>query len=252
MNPVLILTHNCCELTKKCLDSVLAQDIKAVPFVWDNASTDGTLDFLRAEKWWHHENQDNRGVSFGWNWSLNYLFGGTCLARCEQVLVLNNDTILSPYTYRLLLDCNVPFVTGVSVESLWSIENSHPQIAQLTDGPDFSCFLIRRSAWEKIGPFDSSLVHYCGDLDYHVRAHRAGVRLLNAHLPFYHERSSTLNLASPKDRRAIELQADADRERFREKWGVSAGGSDFRDLFTPETFGCDAKYDDTRTSSQVG
>ena len=68
------------------------------------------------------------------------------------------------------------------------------------------------------------MVHYCSDLDYHIRAHRAGIRLLNSHVKFYHERSSTIRNANPFEREVIQRQADADRERFREKWGVEAGG----------------------------
>ena len=34
MNPVLILTHNCLELTKKCVESVRAQDVEAYIFVY--------------------------------------------------------------------------------------------------------------------------------------------------------------------------------------------------------------------------
>ena len=51
MNPVLILTHNCLELTKKCVESAKAQDIETVEFFFvDNASTDGTFDWIGSPK----------------------------------------------------------------------------------------------------------------------------------------------------------------------------------------------------------
>ena len=252
MNPVLILTHNCLELTKKCVESVLTQDVDTRILLWDNASTDGTTEWMktvirngfgedhsttRVNDIWGHFSQSNLGVSHGWNWGLGYFFD----SGAEHVLVANNDTILPPWCYSSLLSYDVPFITGVSVNDLRLLDDP-PRVRHTpTTGPDFSCFLIRRDAWEKIGAFEESMVHYCGDLDYDVRAHRAGLKLLNSHVPFYHERSSTLKLASPRDRREIELQADADREVFREKWGAPALSGNYEALFDEKLFGVDAK-----------
>ena len=60
---------------------------------------------------------------------------------------------------------------------------------------------------------------YAQDNDYHVRAHRAGVELLRADVPFYHERSSTINNATPEERAEIQRQANADREVFKSLYG---------------------------------
>ena len=110
---------------------------------------------------------------------------------------------------------------------------------ELAPCPDFSGFLIRRECWEKVGPFDESMKLYASDLDYHIRAHRAGIRLMNAGVNFYHERSSTLNSAPPKERRNIELQADADRERLTEKWGCTAWRESYTAMFDEKLFGID-------------
>src|SRR5277367_6200289 len=100
MNPVLILTRNNLDLTKKCVESVRGQDIPTYLFIWDNDSTDGTTEWLRNTQIDCHVSFNNQGVSKGWNWSLDYLF------RCrnvEYVLCINNDTLLSPWFYRHLL-----------------------------------------------------------------------------------------------------------------------------------------------------
>lgn len=217
MNPVLILTRNCLELTKRCVESVRRQDVPTETYIIDNGSTDGTHEWVEETRigfeyflnlgW-------NRGVSAGWNEMLVELFRDH-----DHVLVLNNDTIIPPWFYSKLLACNVPFVTGVSVDNMDAI--AYPsQWAEMGECPDFSCFLIRREAWEQIGPFDEGMKHYASDIDYHVRARKLGIPLWNAGVPFYHERSSTLKLASLEDRRAIEIQADADRSYFKAKWGV--------------------------------
>ena len=50
MNPVLILTHNNLDITKKCVDSVFRQDNDAKPFIYDNGSTDGTREVAARTK----------------------------------------------------------------------------------------------------------------------------------------------------------------------------------------------------------
>jgi hypothetical protein len=147
-------------------------------------------------------------------------------------LVINNDTVLPSNFYSELLSYNVPFVTGRSTESMLEISSMVQNERQpLVGGPDFSAFLIRREAWEKIGPFDERMKLYAGDNDYHVRAHRAGVPLLRANLPFYHERSSTLKKAPPAERREIELQADRDREVFKSIYGCMPWEPGYAELF---------------------
>lgn len=235
MNPVFILTHNCLELTKKCVASVRAQDIDTCIAVIDNASTDGTREWMSSENIEIILFPENMGVSVGWNTGLTVAF-----MEHDNVLVLNNDTIIPPWFYSTLLSYDVPFVTGVSVGDMKDIATPPPR-NELVSCPDFSAFLIRRDVFEKVGIFDETLVHYCGDLDYHIRAHRAGIRLMNAHVPFYHERSSTLNNASPRERRVIELQADADRETLKHKWGCSDSGGSYAALFDEKDFGVDVK-----------
>lgn len=224
MNPVLILTRNCIELTKKCVESVRGQDVPVYVFAFDNGSTDGTLSWLRQDGVGTVAMKQNKGVSFGWNNALTDIF--KCADHC---LVLNNDTIIPPWFYRTLLSCDLPFVTGVSFEDMDEVMKQTE--VSLSDGPDFSAFLIRRDCWEKVGPFDERFVHYCNDMDYHIRAHRAGVTLLNSNIKFYHERSSTLKNADPEDRERISMQADRDRATFREIYGVGANDPAYADLF---------------------
>lgn len=230
MNPVLILTHNCLELTKKCVESVLAQDVPVELLVYDNASTDGTSQWLpdntAGSRFMAWRSCVNSGVSAGWNWGLSYLFR----MGAPHVLVTNNDTILAPWTYRMLLAYDAPFVTGVSFEKMDEVMKER-EPSPLTPGPDFSCFLIRRDAWDKVGPFDERMVHYYSDNDWHVRAHRAGVPLMNSHVKFYHERSSTLKRSAPAVQAAIQLQADRDRQVFYDTYGCHTWTPDYQDLF---------------------
>ena len=231
MNPVLILTYNCLELTKKCLSSVWNQDIPSMPYVYDNGSTDGTremLDEMVAPGYLGYNTfKENVGVSVGWNRGLDYLFGRM---RYPHVLVSNNDTILPSWLYRRLLQCKVPFVTGTSVKDMVDIAGE-PPVKELVEAPDFSAFLIRRYAWEGVGPFDESMKNYYSDNDWHVRAHRAGVPLMNAGIPFYHERSSTMRHCDPIERRQLQRQFDADKKVFMDKYGCDTKDPAYAALF---------------------
>jgi GT2 family glycosyltransferase len=237
MNPVLLLTHNNIELTKRCVESVFSQDIETHLVTIDNGSSDGTLEWLGQNRPFSVliPEGHNRGVSAGWNTGLELMLG---MSKHDHCLVINNDIILAPWFYRELLSYEVPFVTGIGVDHLDQLP-VRPCRAPLQPHPHFSAFLIRRECWEKVGPFDERMKLYSSDQDYHIRAHRVGVALMAACVPFYHEPSSTLRLASPEEQREIQEQANKDRAALKEKWGVSAGGPDYEALFKPELFGID-------------
>ena len=235
MNPVLMLTHNCLELTKRANESINLQDAQDVHrFIIDNGSTDGTRQWLNENISHHHfwDHYRNDGVSWGWNRGLEILFakeGHSCMGGASSVLVINNDVVLPPWFYRELLSYDVPFVSGISVDSM-EVAMTPPGRMPLHASPDFSAFLIRREAWEKVGPFDENMKYYASDNDWHVRAHRAGVKLWKANVPFYHERSSTLKLAPPAEQQEIQMQADADRQVFRQKYGCEPWGLGYDEL----------------------
>jgi GT2 family glycosyltransferase len=231
LNPVLILTRNNLELTKWCVESVNAQDIDTTIWILDNDSTDGTREWLKDKDTWERFNlcwmgwDTNRGVSFAWNYGLanNGYFTDHCL-------VLNNDTIIPTFFYRELLSYDVPFVTGFEVQTLHEIAVC-PWRFPLQPHPDFSAFLIRRSAWEAIGPFDERMKIYASDCDYHVRGYRLGVGMFKATVPYYHERSSTMRLAPPAERDEIAKQAGKDREVFQSIYGCIPGQPGYENLF---------------------
>lgn len=243
MNPVMVLTKNNLEMNQRCIKAALEQDIPTKVWIYDNESTDGTKDWLDDM----HAIGDYRGVNLstgvdlgvseGWNYVLDVLFKNW---DTEHVLVINSDTILPPWFYSTLLSYPGPFITGVSVGSMEEIATIPPR-KELAPCPDFSAFLIRKECWEKVGEFDGKMVLYASDLDYHIRAHRAGVRLMNAGVPFYHERSSTLNYASPQEKQRIRLQADMDREVLRQKWSCNAWDNSYTAMFDEKLFGIDVK-----------
>lgn len=225
MNPVLIVTHNCLELTKRSIASLLDQYVACYSdiLIVDNGSTDGTLGWITNKTLRCLSYSYNAGVSVAWNAGLDILFH----QPLEHVLVINNDVTLPEWFYSELLSYKAPFVTGISVDKMDDIQEFR-QRAPLIAHPDFSAFLIRREPWEKIGPFDEGMKFYAQDCDYHIRACQAGVPLLAANLPFYHERSATLRQASPEEAATIQLQADRDRAYFFSKHGFPVGSDEYQ------------------------
>jgi GT2 family glycosyltransferase len=231
---VLTLTHNNLALTQKCIWSALRQDIPARVWAVDNGSSDGSDKWLKAYHWLLYGFAMNAGVSAGWNLGLKTLFKEP---ETESVLVVGNDTQLAPWAYRLLLAYNLPFVTGVASDDLWQINQpipNHGDPLPLQARPDFSCFLMKREAWERVGQFNEGMKHYASDCDWHLRAHRMGIKLWKACVPFYHERSSTLRLASPQDRDEIQRQANEDRAYFYNLYRCLPGQEEYYALFRDE------------------
>lgn len=205
-------------MTKDCMRSLLAQDIGDVRVLAiDNGSSDGVGSWLRSQ-------QDERVqvISYAPRKSLNKVWNNALrLAferwKLEYVLVVNNDTVLMPEAYRLLRDDGGWFVTCVGVAPGQALTIG--DLSEHRPHPDFSCFLMRRECWEKVGEFDEEINAFYGDNDYHIRMHRAGVRAYCLQVPFTHIASGTLKNASNELRDQIQREAGEDRERFKRRYG---------------------------------
>src|SRR5580698_9592785 len=154
--PVLILAHNNLPLLKRCLNSVCGQDASVSVFVIDNDSSDDTENWLSSDEYtgiWQRFSPQ-LGVSGGWNYGLNKLFYDPIWdASC--VLCLNSDTIIPPWFLRELASSGylydkAEFVTGSETNKLEELDTIR-DFQQPHPSPDFSCFLIGRSVWEKVG-----------------------------------------------------------------------------------------------------
>jgi len=228
-NWIVMPVRNCMALTKTAIQSCLEQDIGDVQVVvMDNGSTDGVLSYLRSVPQVQVVYAPPpMGVTAMWNEALEHLFG----SGAEHVLVINNDVQLRSDTYRLLVQDGGSFVTSVGTSTDGAqFPGGTPTMARRPH-PDFSCFLIRREAWEKVGKFDERMVIYCQDLDYHLRLHRAGIDAYCLDIPFYHYASGTLKSAEEGDRERILQQAQHDREQFKLKWGFEGGTDEYYQQF---------------------
>jgi GT2 family glycosyltransferase len=224
VNPVVMLVRNSLALTKQAVQSVLEQDIPVQLHVVDNNSQDGTTEWFQSFCPNLTTFRPAQGVSSGWNFALTEI-----LRHCNHALVVNNDVVLRPDTYRSLLEDGGDFVTAVSVDNMQGIQGEWRKAPR--PHPDFSCFLIRKHVWEKVGAFDESMWLYASDGDYHLRMHKAGIDAYTIGIPFFHYASGTLKSASPGERAMIEAQAEKDRYTFEQKWGVQVGTKPYYEMF---------------------
>jgi GT2 family glycosyltransferase len=230
---ILIVSRNSIALTKRTLRSAADQDVPCDILVVDNFSTDGTQEWLRTKNVATVMLQSQESLAACWNRGLKAFWN----IGSREVLVINNDVVLRPDTYRLLVSCQEPFITGVSVDKesqMGNVGDRSPQelMESATPHPCFSCYMIRRDVWDKGFRFDESYFPaYAEDSKAHVTLHRMGIRVISVNLPFYHEACGTLKNCSPVEKARIERGAQLNREKFKKEFGCYPGSREYDALF---------------------
>ncbi len=244
-NYIVVPVRNNLFLTRRAIETFKRQDIPGGVeiLVIDNDSTDGTTQWLQTQHdVWREWHRPPRSVAASWNGALRFILDD--LGE-DYALVVNNDVELRPDTYRWLVADGGGFVTAVGTRDPAKIEPVNPQDgptiprqylppdpAKKRPHPHFSCFLIRREVWRKVGPFDENFkIAFCEDWDYHLRMHQAGFRAEALELPFLHHGSQTVKNADDAERDRIVAQAELNREYFFQKWGVRGGTPEYYALF---------------------
>jgi O-antigen biosynthesis protein len=219
LTSIIILTWNQLPFTMSCLASIAKHTTEPYELIIiDNGSTDGTIAWLREQavndtRIHIIENSTNRGFAAGCNQGIE-------CARGEYILLLNNDTVVTPgwlTGLREVLDrypdagivgpmtnnaSGVQVVADIGYSSLeelptWAIsfrENNRYRVIPLRRIVGF-CLLLKRELVEQIGLLDESFGpgNYEHD-DYCLRAELAGYRNLVAGDVFlYHEGGATFS-----------------------------------------------------------
>lgn len=217
------------EYTKQFIHSIQTKYEYELLIV-DNNSTDGTAD-------WCKENNINvyrftPQVSLSKSW--NYIIKEALKTDCKYIFIPNNDVIFHKTTIDNLVkameETDFAMVTGsneapnYSLEDFYNIEKPF-NISEYNkeiknwreEGPDFSCYMIRRDLVEKVGWFDENFFPaYYEDNCYHYRIMLAGLhakRIFSA--PYYHfgSRTSAINTH-------LGLNSEAGKQEFLKKWGA--------------------------------
>lgn len=239
---VIVVTYNNLELTRACLASLdkYAQDICQEIIVVDNASTDGSQEFLNdwatcAPNRKVILNDSNRGFAAANNQGLNRATG-------QYLVLLNNDTHVTPgwaltLAKHLQRDQTIgligPVTNNIGNEAKIDIKYNtmdemiaiSSRYANLHIGQTiplktaaFFCVMLPKSVYEQIGPLDESFgLGFFEDDDYCRRIEKMGLRIVCAEDVFVHHHLSASFNKLPSPER--QLLFETNRNIYESKWG---------------------------------
>jgi GT2 family glycosyltransferase len=232
---IVIPVYNRLDLTRQCLES-LASTVGsfAETIVVDNASQDGTWEFLRTCTAVRRiRNTQNLGFAAACN-------QGAAESKSRYLVFLNNDTIALPGWLEALVETIERHSTAAIVGSRLlypdgTIQHAGVAMSRLFRAPyhiyrgvggndpvvsyprEFravtgACMLVRRSTFESVGGFDDGFRNGFEDIDLCLKVRVRGGRIL------YEPRSTLYHLEGQTPGRS-----DHDREnlrRFHARWGA--------------------------------
>ncbi|WP_435921295.1 glycosyltransferase family 2 protein [Paenibacillus sp. DYY-L-2] len=240
LTSIVMLCKDGLEMTCRCIDSISRHTKEPYEFIFvDNGSQDGTSEYLGAfEGATIIFNASNRGFSAGVN-------QGLAAAKGDYILLLNNDTVVTPNWLEGLLECfrrdpeigitgpvsfRIPLFQRVSDDgpaSLDELDAYAVRRKEMFSGKGFYtdkltgyCMLISRRVVERIGGFDERF--YPGnyeDDDYSIRARIGGYRLWVAEDIFVHHEGQGTFRKMPFSYTKMSI---LNAERFRRKWNVGS------------------------------
>jgi len=246
LTSIVLVTHNELGYTHGCLESIRARtDLPYELIVVDNGSTDGTVEYLSGQSDVRLvANKVNRGFPAAANQGIE-------AARGQQILLLNNDTLVTTGWLERMLDALHadpqiglvgPCSNAVSgpqqvtagysdLASLdgfaWEWGKDHAGQTEACDRLVGFCLLIRRPVVDSIGLLDERFgIGNFEDDDYCLRAAQAGYRAVIARAAYVHHFGHVTFRAAGIDLNNLLRQNE---QLFHEKWRTN-GSSHGRPL----------------------
>lgn len=245
MISLVIPVFNQLEYTGRCLESLFRNTPEPYELlVVDNASADGTADFLAGlrppavcRRFHVIRNESNLGVAKGWNQGLGAAAG-------DPVGFLNNDIVLTPGwlsgVLSFLRDTPQGGIAGPHVTDGalppgyddWARHYTAENAARVDEGFHGCCFFVTRALIAAVGGFDEGYaMGGWEDVDYGHRARLAGFRTLITHRSVVHHFGSRTMSALDGAYGDFGVQ---NAQHFSQKWDIPLGRFVInRSLFIP-------------------
>jgi GT2 family glycosyltransferase/glycosyltransferase involved in cell wall biosynthesis len=234
---LLIPVHNRVELTRACLDSIFRHvdpDIAVEIIIVDDCSTDGTADYLSSLGDRIRVLRNEARGCFGHN-----INKAAAVARSDYLVLLNNDTEVTPFWLRHMLDAVradrtigvvgnrqlYPSTGNINHAGVVFDEQCRPVHLYPDKPADFppanisrdfqtltgACLLVPRAVFRELGGLDPEFRNGHEDTDFCLRARQRGyrVRYVAGSVIYHHIGSS---------RGRYDSEGENER-RFAAKWG---------------------------------
>jgi ADP-heptose:LPS heptosyltransferase/GT2 family glycosyltransferase len=216
---ICVVCHNRLELTRACLASVRQHSRDYELIITDNASTDGTADYLRdlvakaaGLRITVVANPTNQGFNTPCNHALT-------LARGEFFVTLNNDMVVCP---GWLEGLRGPFdkdplmgATGIANTCTTISPTLVGSKGKRLDYIEGSCLMTPTALARKVGLFSSYLTFaYWEDADYSLRLREAGYHIATVPLPMNHDKRGNTTAIVPEAREHLKRNTEVMKGRF--------------------------------------
>ncbi|MDU4962077.1 MAG: glycosyltransferase [Sporomusaceae bacterium] len=242
LTSIIIITYNKFDYNRLCIESIrqFTDPGSYELLVIDNHSTDETVEWLRRQQDIHCVfNSANTGFPAACN-------QGIAIARGDSVLLLNNDTIVTPGWLNNLRRClfSQPEIgaAGAITNSCSNFQSIPCDYADREEMLRFAaainkpnpdrwenrgrlvgfCMLIKRTVIDTVGLFDETFSpgNYEDD-DYSLRIRRAGYRLLLCRDCFIHHFGSVSFSGFGEKAAAFNRLLETNKQKFIDKWDIN-------------------------------
>lgn len=227
---LVIPVYNQLHYTKQCVEAI--QRHTTIPYeliLVDNASSDGTHEYLRTLKATIISNEKNLGCAKAWNQGIR-ASGGTMVA------ILNNDIVVTPGWLERLVAFMEATGHGLVSPSAregkldydligYAQEFVRKCAGATREGAMYAaCMLIRRDVFERIGMFDEGFSYGgCEDTDFLWRMKQAGFSVaMTGSVLIHHFSMVTQDAIKQSDEKAYPAENLA---HFKKKWNRTVRGN---------------------------